>query len=208
MSFGRDAAGRQRITEGRTERDGRAVLRHQLQPQARPHRELARAQEIHRALRGHAPQHDAYQTHVVVVRQPREEAVFLRQPEAVVEDGLEVMHDRGLRDHRAARETRAARGVLQVRQLVWLGRGGTSVAQVGHGVEIRQRAGDRDVESVHGLAQQRNEIIGSESSGRLAVGDHLLAGGATIGSRGRPGGWPPAAARAPGPRTGRRRTPP
>ncbi len=167
-----DATRGQRVAKRRAEGNGRAVLRDQLQPQARTHGELARAHEIAGTLRSHAAQHDADQTHVVVVRQPREEAVFLHQAEALVEDRIEVMHHAGLRDHRAARKARAARGVLQVSQFFRPRRLG-QLALVRQLVEIFQCSGHRHRQADRSLAQQLDEFARREGSGGLAVEHHL-----------------------------------
>ena len=169
---GAQAPGAQGVAERRAEGDGAAVARDQRQPQARAHREVARRQVVDRALGGDAAEDDADQPHVVVVRQPGAEAIVGAELEAVVEDRLQVGHHRRLGDHGAAREAGAARGVLQVGELLGRGRrrqlvGGVERHELVHG------AGERQRQAVGGLAQEADEIRRGEGRDRFAVAHQL-----------------------------------
>ena len=90
----------------------------------------------------------------------------------MVEDRLQVGHHRRLGDHRAAREAGAARGVLQVGELVGRGRrrqlvGGLERHELVHG------AGERQRQAVGGLAQEADEVRRGEGGDRLAVAHEL-----------------------------------
>ncbi len=90
----------------------------------------------------------------------------------MIEDALEVMQRRGLGDHRAAREARAARGVLHVRELVRAGRQG-QLPGIRHCHEVGHGAGQLQRQALGGLLQQLEELDGRERGAGLAIHEHL-----------------------------------
>ena len=115
---GLGAARAQLEGEGRPERDRAAKIGQELQPQQRPAGERRARQVVDGDLRHHGRQAAADQAHVVVERQPGCAAVVAAQRQPVGRDRAGVGRDGALRDQDAAREARAAGGVLDVAGLV------------------------------------------------------------------------------------------
>ncbi len=166
--LGTDAARAQVVAERRAERDRRPRARHQFEPAARAHGEVARVEIVDGALRRHRRQHAADEPHVVVERQPRHAAVVRLDVEAVVDHADEVAQHRVLRDHHAAREAGAPRRVLQI------GRFGRA-ARPQLGLPFRQlvecggRSDEGQIGALGRLAQETQEMVRRHRRGSPAA---------------------------------------
>ena len=116
--FGVAAAQAQIVAERRGDGHRTAILGNQFQPLHRAHGEILRAQIIDGQLGRHRRQQETDQAHIVIEGQPRNAAVARAQLDPVATDRVQVRHRRPLGNDHAAWKAGAARGVLEIGDIV------------------------------------------------------------------------------------------
>src|SRR5690606_21403615 len=108
--------------------DGAAVTADELEPDERPAGKGVGGDEIDRDLGRKGGEQRADEAHVVVERQPGDHTLVIADPDAVDGDVAAVAHQCPMGDADAARESRAAGGILEIAEVVGLRPGVGQVA--------------------------------------------------------------------------------
>ena len=138
-------------------------LSHQIQPLARAYCKLASIQVVHRKLTGNWCQYKADQTHVVIKRQPGHQSISGGDIQTVLNDTTQVGHNSVMLDDYAARKTRAARGVLNVRNILCFN-GGQRQIGIGQGVKCLGQIDHFSFQFLSGFLEEWQIAFGGDSN--------------------------------------------